>query len=156
MECSRWEGQLREVMVQAVCARGEKNHILEFQLKPLHPASKVLGCWAADHNFSGSIIGDTVIINGDLELTVWYAYEQNQKTELLRERLNYLCEIELENLTGRLEQGEELHLTEEKEPQVSSYYLEGEEIKGAVEIGFTAEIMGLTKLRVLAYPAEED
>lgn len=156
MDCGRWDGQLREVMVQAVCARGEKLQSLEFQIRPLHPASKVLGCWAADHNFSGSIIGDTVIINGDLELTVWYAYEQNQRTELVRQRLSYLSEIELENLAGRLEAGEELHLTEEVEPQVVEFSLVGEEIQGRVEIGFLAEIVGLTKLRIMAYPVDED
>lgn len=146
------EGKLKEIITKAVCARGWKTFVKEYELAPVCTPEKILGCWVANHQFTAKAFPNYIVIKGELDVTVWYAFDDNTKTDLLRETVTYCEEIPLQDTEGRLEKDEEIRIDERVEPVCLGARICDGELLVEVEAGFFVEIIGETKMCVLAYP----
>ena len=77
----------QEILTKAVVGKGkltsETEHLLECNLKP----TKVLGCWVINHNLKPILKEDKVYVEGDYEVHIWYAYDEDKHGHLTREEL---------------------------------------------------------------------
>ena len=79
----------REIVTKAVLGKGKKTfthtHFIDVGKTP----STVLGCWVINHNFSGQKEGSTVIVSGSYDINIWYSYENDTKTDVVKETFSY-------------------------------------------------------------------
>ena len=83
--------EIREIVTKAVVGKGKKLIRLQNNVVPNNEAYSILGCWVINHEFAATLDGDTVKIDGQYEINVWYAYDCNAATEVARSTVNY-CE----------------------------------------------------------------
>lgn len=148
-----YEGEIREIIAKAICAKGKKRFVKEHLLCPDHRPEDILGYWVGNHHYSAKSFHDCVVINGRYDVTVWYSYEDHSKTDLCKKTFDYSEQIALGEVEGRLEKDEEVLVCERLEPRCNSIKIAGENIKLGIETAFTVEIVGEAKMIVVAYSA---
>lgn len=155
-----YQGRVTQIIARAVCARGKRRFINRHLLTPEYRPEQILGYWVGSHHYTARTFEDKVVISGNYEVTIWYAYDDLQKTDLTKQVLSYDEHIPLKEAEGRLEKDEEVLVTEKMEPVCTAVGLEGENLAVAVEKAFSVEIVGETKMAIVAYAAsileEED
>ena len=111
----------REIVTKAVIAKGKKLFTTNNTVKVDKNPSTILGCWVINHNFNGVKSGDNISINGSYDVNIWYSYDNDTKTEVIKETNNY---NEVVHLRERDEEtsGEEIIVRSLKQP---SFYKRG-------------------------------
>ena len=51
--------------------------------------STILGCWVINHNFSGKKVNNDIIIEGNYDVNIWYSYDNDRLTDVIRENNKY-------------------------------------------------------------------
>lgn len=148
-----YEGRVTQIVTKAVCARGKKRFVNEHVLKPDFRPEKILGYWVGNHHYSAKTFEDSVVINGRYEVTVWYSFDDQSKTDLTKKSFTFSEQIPLKDTEGRLEREEEVLVTERLEPTCMSARVESENLVITVVKAFSVEIIGETKMAIVAYPA---
>ena len=88
--------QYREIITKAVIGKGRKFKQDTNYITPTHRPSSILGCWIINHHYHAKLINDeTVEIKGSYDANVWYAFNDNTKTEVVSERVEYCDKIPL-------------------------------------------------------------
>ncbi|MBN6887252.1 spore coat protein E [Cytobacillus horneckiae] len=82
-------GNFREIITKAVVAKGRKYIQSNHTICPKHHPSSILGCWIINHTFEAKKVGKKVEICGYFDINVWYSYNDNTKTEVVTERIDY-------------------------------------------------------------------
>ena len=79
----------KEIVTKAVIAKGKKlftsNHEVVVNNKP----STILGVWVINHNFDGVKNNEEIRINGSFDVNIWYSYDNDTKTEVIKETNQY-------------------------------------------------------------------
>lgn len=82
--------EYREIITKAVCGKGRKFTKDTHTITPSHRPTSILGCWVINHLYHAKKKSeDTVIISGSYDINVWYSYNDNTKTEVVTERVEY-------------------------------------------------------------------
>ena len=106
----------QEILTKAVVGKGKKTfeneYVLESQLKP----SKVLGCWVINHVMKPVLKEQEVYVEGEYEVHIWYAYDDDKNTELHKEKIKYS-----EKIPFKMKKNEELTNKQELKAYSSSY-----------------------------------
>ncbi len=106
----------QEILTKAVVGKGKKakedSYTLESGLTP----TKVLGCWVINNNFHPVLKDEKVYVEGDYEVHIWYAYDEDKNTALHKEKISYLEEIPF-----KMKKDEELTYKQELKAYCSSY-----------------------------------
>ena len=106
----------QEILTKAVVGKGkltcEDEYLLESNLKP----SKVLGCWVINHNVKPLLKDGNVYVEGDYEVHIWYAYDEDKNTDLHKEKITYS-----EQVPFRMKKGEELTYKQELKAYCTNY-----------------------------------
>ena len=79
----------REIVTKTVIGKGKKTFIDTGHIKTSNPPSTILGCWIINHNFNGIKENDKVKINGTYDLNIWYSFDNNSKTDVIKEKVSY-------------------------------------------------------------------
>ena len=79
----------REIVTKAVISKGKKLFTHHNSLNASKSPSTVLGCWVINHNFSGVKQNQKVLINGSYDINIWYSYDNDTKTDVIKETYNY-------------------------------------------------------------------
>ncbi len=80
---------VREIVTRAVLAKGRKVLKLKETVTTLNSVTSVLGCWIINHNFTASLNGKEVTVNGSFENNIWYSYNDNSATDVARTIAEY-------------------------------------------------------------------
>ena len=83
----------REIVTKAVIAKGKKLFTTENKVNVENSPSTILGCWVINHNFNGVKSGDSIRINGSYDVNIWYSYDNDTKTQVIKETNNYMINI---------------------------------------------------------------
>ena len=94
-EGSREMGEYREIITKAVVAKGRKFTQSNHTISPAHSPTSILGCWIINHKYNAKKVGKTVEIHGSYDINVWYSFNDNTKTEVVTERVQYTDVIKL-------------------------------------------------------------
>ena len=157
MKLNDREISTREIITKAVVARGRRfsqnTHVITTAHKPV----SILGCWVINHTFASHKVGDSVEVRGAYDVNVWYAYDNNTKTEVAKETISYTERIPLTYIDGR-EIGDvvEVLTTAAEEPNAIEAKVANGGAQVVVEKELATEVVGETKLNVLVVPRAID
>lgn len=152
------DSDYREIITKAVCGRGRKltkscNHIT-----PSHKPSSILGCWVINHRYHAKKkTPDIVEVHGSYDINIWYSFNDNTKTEVVSETVDYCDEIELSNRDENcLHDDYDVIAKVVQQPNCLQCKIEdhGNRIAVEVEREFVVKVIGETKVNVKVSTSE--
>ena len=143
----------REIVTKAVISKGKKLFVTNNKVTVENP-STVLGCWIINHDFSAHDDNGKVKINGSFDANVWYSYDNDTKTDVIKEKKTYQ---EVINMYEREDiDGEEVIVRSLKQPTCSKVEIDGNSINYVVEKELGIELVGDVKVKVEATEEDDD
>ncbi|MFC4387473.1 outer spore coat protein CotE [Gracilibacillus marinus] len=148
--------QYREIITKAVIGKGRKFTQDTDIITPTHRPTSILGCWIINHNYHAKLVKkDVVEIHGSYDVNIWYSYNDNTKTEVVSERVEYCDKIPL-SIRDKHHLGDACEVIAKaiQQPNCLECTIEtrGNKIKVDVEREFVVEVIGETKICVKVDP----
>ena len=136
----------KEIVTKAVIGKGKKQFTDNLSLQVTNNPNTILGCWVINHNFSGSFSNGVVTINGSYDVNIWYSYDNDTKTEVLKDTKNYTETI---NVQGNSDtENEEVIIRSLSGPSCSKAEISGSVINCTIDKTLGIELVGDTKVRI--------
>lgn len=145
----------KEIVTKAVIAKGKKSFTSNHSVKVNNAPSTILGCWVINHNFNGIKNGDSIIITGSYDVNIWYSYDNDTKTEVIRETNNYQERVNMRPVDDDV-LSEEIIVRSLKQPSVSNVVINGDTVDLVIEKELGVEVIGDTKIKVSIEEDEDD
>ena len=144
----------KEIVTKAVIGKGKKLFTTNNAVKVSNHPSTILGCWVINHNFRGEKLGDQITISGSYDVNIWYSYDNDTKTEVVRETKRY---TEVVNMRPREEEtsGEEIIVRSLKQPSCVKVDIDGDNINYTIEKELGIELVGDIKVKIEANQEED-
>ena len=139
----------REIVTKAVLGKGKKvftnKHFIEVQNKP----TNVLGCWVINHNFKGDKNENTIVVSGSYDINIWYSYDNDTKTDVVKETFNYKEKVNIREHEGVDYSDASIIVRSLKDPTCSEVSIDNNKINYTVEEEIGIELVGDTKVKIL-------
>ena len=142
----------KEIVTKAVVSKGKKLFSTANHVTVNNNPSTVLGCWVINHNFNGTRNGNQIIIDGSYDVNIWYSYDNDTKTDVLREKNTYREVVKMRNIDDV--SGEEIIVRSLKQPNCVKADIQGNQIQYTIEKELGIELVGDVKVKIEA--GEED
>ncbi len=81
--------EIREIVTKAVVGKGKKLIRIQNNVIPTNEPYSILGCWIINHEFTATLDGDLVKVDGNYEINIWYSYDHNAATDIARADIVY-------------------------------------------------------------------
>ena len=141
--------EIREIVTRAVVAKGKKVFNLTEQVKTHEKPYSILGCWIINHQFEAELCDNVVNINGTYEINIWYAYDNNTKTDIARQFSNYNQTIKIREIVQDLNSDcRDVIVRVAQQPTVTNGAICDNLINVDIIIELLAEVIGETKIKV--------
>ena len=88
----------KEIVTKAVVSKGKRLFTSNHSITTDKNLSTILGCWVINHNFNGNKINDDIVIEGSYDVNIWYSYDNDTKTDVIKEKVNYKEIIHMRNV----------------------------------------------------------
>ena len=137
----------REIVTKAVISKGKKVFTHQNQLQASNSPTTVLGCWVINHNFNGVKQNQKVLINGSYDINIWYSYDNDTKTDVIKETYSYNEEVKM-NDPNRDYDNASIIVRSLTDPKCVRVNIEGERIVYDVELELGIELVGDTKVKI--------
>lgn len=137
----------KEIVTKAVIGKGKKQFTDNLSLQAENTPTTVLGCWVINHNFSGEKINNIVNIVGSYDINVWYSYDNDTKTEVLKENHTYNEVVTIQGDTNS-NANEEIIIRNLAGPSCVKAEIKDNTILTTVEKTLGIELVGDTKVRI--------
>ncbi len=137
----------KEIVTKAVIGKGKKTFTDNLSLQVENNPSTILGCWIINHNFRGSMSNKTVVISGSYDINIWYSYDNDTKTEVLKQTYNYEETINVQGVNDDTE-NEEVIIRNLSGPSCSKAEINNNVINCTVDKTLGIELVGDTKVRI--------
>lgn len=146
-------GEYREIITKAVVAKGRKFTQSNHTICPKHHPSSILGCWIINHTYEAKKVGKTVEVRGYYDINVWYSFDNNTKTEVVTERVDYKDVIKLKYRDPDCLDDHEVVARVLQQPNCCECVISpnGNKIIVHVEREFLVEVIGETKVCVAVH-----
>lgn len=135
----------REIVTKAVISKGKKLFTTTNQVNVSNP-STILGCWVINHKFQGSKSGNDIVIDGNYDINIWYSYDNDTKTDVLKETNTYHEIVHMrdrEDITG-----DEIIVRSLKQPNCVKVDINGNTINYTIEKELGIELVGDVKVKI--------
>ena len=142
----------REIVTKAVVSKGKKLFTSTNSVTVNNP-STILGCWVINHNFNGVKEGNKIIIDGSYDVNIWYSYDNDTKTDVVRETNKYSEVINMRERDNG--SGEEIIVRSLKQPNCVKVDIDNNNIVYTIEKELGIELVGDIKVKIEAN-LEED
>ncbi len=136
----------REIVTKTVIGKGKKNFTTTSKVNLPTPASTILGCWVINHNFKGDKVGDKVNINGSYDINIWYSYDNDTKTDVVKQTDNYNEVVTIKN--NRDVVNEEVIIRSLKNPNCVKVDIDDNDLVYTVEKELGIELVGDEKVKI--------
>ena len=137
----------KEIVTKAVVGKGKKSFTDTYTVDPNSSISTILGCWVINHNFNGVKENDSVKVVGSFDVNIWYSKEDNTKTEVIEDKVEYSEIIPIKTLEDYDGQ-DEIIVRMIKQPTCTEAIVKDGKIVYKVEKTIATELVGDTKIRV--------
>lgn len=137
----------REIVTKAVIGKGKKQFTDNLSLKTAENPTTVLGCWVINHNFNGQKVGNKVNIGGTYDVNVWYSYDNDSKTEVVKETKTYQESVSIQTNNETID-NEEIIVRSLSGPSCIKAEIDGTNINCVIEKTLGIELVGDTKVRI--------
>ena len=146
----------REIVTKAVLGKGKKlfknKHFIEVSNNP----TNVLGCWVINHNFKGSKNDNTITVSGSYDINIWYSYDNDTKTDVVKETFNYKENVNIKEKEGVDYTDSSIIVRSLKDPTCSEVSIDKNVINYTVEEEIGIELVGDTKVKILVDDEMDD
>ena len=141
---------IREIVTKAVIGKG--NRTFEINVKMPETSGlivRVLGAIMTNHRVSAQKSDNMIEISGSYDVHVWYTYDFDNQTDVVRTTVDYGDIIELHDmLRSNLLDSDEIIAEEIVAPYATDVRIEAGLIHVDVAFEVAAEVVGETKMRV--------
>lgn len=144
--------EIREIVTRAVLAKGKKLFRVRQIITPEHSAFSVLGCWVINHEFEAKLNGKRVDVSGNFEIDIWYAYDNNSRTEVARGIASYEDTIKVREIVSE-NIGDHCDVIARvlQQPTCTNARIVDEGIEVEVIFEILVEVIGETKMMVTVF-----
>jgi len=141
---------IREIVTKAVIGKGNRAFDINVKMpETTELVIRVLGAVMTNHRVNAEKSGDLIEISGSYEVHVWYTYDDDKQTDIVRTTVDYGDIIELHHpLRENLLDSDEITAEEMIAPYATDVRLEAGMIHVDVAFEVAAEVIGETKMRV--------
>ena len=147
----------KEIVTKTVIGKGKKTFQNEYELTSLNNVDNVLGCWVINHHIEGKKEGDYIRINGNYDVNIWYIYDNNTKTDVVSDKVNYEEKVRVKiRENSELEDSSEVIVRSLKNPTCIDVTSNNNIIKYTISKELGIEIVGDTKIRIPVSNNEDD
>ena len=143
----------REIVTKTVIGKGKKTFTDSGHVKANNTPSTILGCWIINNDFNGVKNNDSVIINGTYDLNIWYSYDNNSKTDVIKETIPYNETVHIKNNSDVLNQ--EVIVRSLKQPTITKVDIDGNDIVYVIDKELGIELVGDEKVKIAVDENEE-
>lgn len=106
------------------------------------------------HNFHGEKQGDQIIISGSYDVNIWYSYDGDTKTDVIKETQTYREMVHMRNRDEDVT-GEQIIVRSLKQPTCSDITINNHEIRYTIEKELGIELVGDVKVKIEANEEED-
>lgn len=139
----------KEIVTKAVVGKGKKTITEDREISLGDKLDNVLGCWVINHNFTGNVMNETVIVSGSYDVNVWYSYDNNTKTNVIIKTFNYQDPMKVKlKENSKINNNSEIIVRSLNQPSVSDVEIENGVIKLKVDKQMGVEVVGDTMVKV--------
>ena len=142
----------KEIVTKAVLSKGKRLFTTENQVTVENP-STILGCWVINHNFHGVRDQDKIVIKGSYDINIWYSYDHDTKTNVVRQTDTYNEVIHMREHSSDGE--EEIIVRSLKQPNCIKADINGNVIEYTIEKELGIELVGDVKVKIEANMEED-
>ena len=135
----------KEIVTKAVLSKGKRLFTTQHKVEVENP-STILGCWVINHNFNGVKDKNSIVVNGSFDVNIWYSYDNDTKTNVIKETNNYSETIHMRDHEEGV--NEEVIVRSLKQPSCVNAYIEGNVINYTIEKELGIELVGDVKVKV--------
>lgn len=143
--------EIREIVTKAVIAKGKKTIKLKSIVSPSNDTFSILGCWVINHGFTATLDQDCVVINGEFEINIWYAYDENSKTDIAREVQTYNDSIKTRQIVKNVNSTKDVIVRVLQQPTCTNASITENGIEVDVVLEEAVDVIGETKIAVTAF-----
>ena len=143
--------EIREIVTKAVVAKGKKTMRMKVVVEPKNDTVSILGCWVINHNFSATLDQNWVTVNGDFEINIWYAYDNNTKTEVARQVESYEDTIKTRQIVKNVNSEKDVIVRVLQQPTCTNASITEEGIEVDIILEEAVDVIGETKIAVTAF-----
>ncbi len=146
----------KEIVTKAVIGKGKKTFKDVYSLTTEIESTTVLGCWIVNHVFKGVPKGEKVSIDGNFDVNIWYAYDNDTKTNVVTKRISYneLVNVKIKE-NSELSDDSEIIVRSLKQPNCINIEIKDGDITFEIEKELGIEIVGDTKIKIMVEEEEE-
>ena len=149
--------EIREIVTRAVVAKGKKVFNLIEKVTTNEKPYSILGCWVINHEFEATKLNNTVKLDGEFEINIWYSTNNNTRTDIIRETISYKKDIETRTIVkDYLENSDDILARIIQHPTVTNAKILDEFIEVDITFEIVAEIIGETKMKVTVFKEVEN
>ena len=149
--------EVREIVTRAVLAKGRKTFKICESIHLDNQPYSVLGCWIINHEFEATQQQKQVILNGSFEINIWYAYENNTKTDVVRATTTYEGTIQVKDIVcDATTDYTDVMVRILQQPTCTNACIKDNVIEVEVVFDALAEIIGETKMMVNVYNCNDN
>lgn len=146
----------KEIVTKAVIGKGKKTFTNINRVTTDPTPTTILGCWVINHTFQGYKTNGKINIDGSYDVNIWYSYDNDTKTEVVRQTDNY---HEVVNVKKRedsdLITNEEIIVRSLHQPSCIKAEVEDGKIVYTIEKELGIELVGDTKVKIAIDEEEE-
>lgn len=158
MAAKERDGLCREIITKAVVAKGRKRFELPHTVRIQDRPEGILGAWVTNHKINSASAKDKCVeIQGQYDIDIWYSFNNNSKTDVVRDTRHYCEFVPVATIGGENLGNEEVRVVVSKYPRCREAVIgdDGCEFQVEVELGFHVAIIAETMLCVKTCPEEE-
>ena len=143
--------EIREIVTKAVIAKGKKTIKIKTTVAPTNDTFSILGCWVINHGFQATLDQDVVKIDGNFEINIWYAYDENSKTEVARQIVEYNDSIKTRKIMKNVNSTKDVIVRVLQQPTCTNASITENGIEVDVVLEEAVDVIGETKIAVTAF-----
>lgn len=137
----------REIISKAVISKGKKVFSQEDKLEVNNTPTTVLGCWVINHQFSGVKQNNQVLINGSYDINIWYSYDNDTKTDVVKATHNYTETVKMKDTVGEYD-NTSIIVRSLTDPKCVKVDIKDNTIDYQVDLELGIELVGDVKVKV--------
>ena len=138
----------REIISKAVISKGKKTFSETDTIKVNNKPSTILGCWVINHKYNGVKQNNTINIDGSFDVNIWYSYDNDTKTDVVKESHTYNEIIKMKEIKSDYD-NVSIVIRSLTEPKCVDATIEGDSINYQVDLELGIELVGDVKVKVV-------
>ena len=137
----------REIISKAVISKGKKGFKELGEINVSNNPSTILGCWVINHKFNGIKQNDKINIDGSFDINIWYSYDNDTKTDVVKETHNYNEIVKMKDIDGEYD-NVSIVIRSLTDPKCESAVISDNKIKYQIDLELGIELVGDVKVKV--------